>query len=132
MTSVYKKCLTIACALCLLFFEVQGKALSDTVRTEVIQEVTVYGARGSDVSSVSTAKSADRKLMEAASALQISDVLKYFSGATVKDYGGRGTQNRAGARTRHTRPLRMTASLLPTIRPRLTRSFWQAGQNSGW
>lgn len=90
MTSVYKKCLTIACVLCLLFFEVQGQALSDTVRTEVIQEVTVYAVRGSDVSSVSAAKSADRKLMEAASALQISDVLKYFSGATVKDYGGIG------------------------------------------
>ena len=33
---------------------------------------------------------ADTRLMQATGSLQISDVIKYFSGATVKDYGGVG------------------------------------------
>ena len=82
-------CLIAACALCLPV-KVQGQVLYDTLRSESLQEVPVDASRTSQTSSVSTQKEADKSLMQAASALQISDALKYFSGATVKDYGGIG------------------------------------------
>ena len=79
-------------AICTLCFhpEAQGQVLSDTIRTKDIQEVTVTSDRTTNPTSVSTAKKADARLMQATSTLQVSDVLKYFSGATVKDYGGVG------------------------------------------
>lgn len=82
-------CLIAACALCLPL-KVQGQVLYDTLRSESLQEVPINASRTSQTSSVSTQKKADKSLMQAASALQISDALKYFSGATVKDYGGIG------------------------------------------
>ena len=84
----------IACliAICALYLpkEVQGQILIDTTRTETIQEVSVIGERTAGARAVSTQKIADTRLMSATGSLQISDVLKYFSGATVKDYGGVG------------------------------------------
>ena len=82
-------CLTAICTLCFRL-EAQGQVLSDTIRTEAIQEVTITGDRTSNPNSVSTARKADTRLMQATGTLQVSDVLKYFSGATVKDYGGVG------------------------------------------
>ena len=82
-------CLTAICTLCLTF-EAQGQILSDTTRSETIQEVPVIGERTSGAHAVSAQKIADTRLMTATGSLQISDVLKYFSGATVKDYGGVG------------------------------------------
>ena len=84
-----KTCLMIVCTLC-LSVEAQGQIFSDTTRTEAIQEVTVTSDRTTNPNSISTAKKADAALMQATGTLQISDVLKYFSGATVKDYGGIG------------------------------------------
>ena len=84
-----KYCLIAICTLC-FHPEAQGQVLSDTIRTKDIQEVTVTSDRTTNPTSVSTAKKADARLMQATSTLQISDVLKYFSGATVKDYGGVG------------------------------------------
>ena len=82
-------CLTVTCTLCFRL-EAQGQVLSDTIRSEAIQEITVTGDRISNPNSVSAAKRADARLMQATGTLQVSDVLKYFSGATVKDYGGVG------------------------------------------
>lgn len=82
-------CLTVICTLCLPV-EAQGQIFSDTTRTEAIQEVTVTSDRTVNPRSVSTSKQADAALMQATGTLQVSDVLKYFSGATVKDYGGIG------------------------------------------
>ena len=82
-------CLTATCTLCFQL-EAQGQVLSDTIRSEAIQEVTITGDRTSNPNSVSTARKADTRLMQATGTLQVSDVLKYFSGATVKDYGGVG------------------------------------------
>ena len=82
-------CLTAICTLCFRM-EAQGQVLSDTIRSEAIQEVTISGERTTSPNSVSTAKKADARLMQATGTLQVSDVLKYFSGATVKDYGGVG------------------------------------------
>jgi len=79
----------IVCTLC-LSVEAQGQIFSDTTRTEAIQEVTVTSDRTTNPNSISTAKKADAALMQATGTLQVSDVLKYFSGATVKDYGGIG------------------------------------------
>lgn len=82
-------CLTVICTLCLPV-ETQGQILSDTTRTETIQEVSVTGKSTAGAHAVSAQKIADTRLMSATGSLQISDVLKYFSGATVKDYGGVG------------------------------------------
>ena len=84
-----KTCLIAICTLCLPV-EAQGQIFSDTTRTEAIQEVTVTSDRTTNPNSISTAKKADAALMLATGTLQVSDVLKYFSGATVKDYGGIG------------------------------------------
>ena len=84
----------IACliAICTLYLpvEIQGQILTDTTRTETIQEVSVIGERTAGARAVSAQKMADTRLMQATGSLQISDVIKYFSGATVKDYGGVG------------------------------------------
>ena len=82
-------CLTVICTLCLPV-EAQGQIFSDTTRTEAIQEVTVTSDRTVNPNSVITSKKADARLMQATGTLQVSDVIKYFSGATVKDYGGIG------------------------------------------
>ena len=82
-------CLTVICTLCLPV-EAQGQIFSDTTRTEAIQEVTVTSDRTTNPNSISTAKKADAAFMQATGSLQVSDALKYFSGATVKDYGGIG------------------------------------------
>ena len=82
-------CLTVICTLC-LSVEAQGQIFSDTTRHEAIQEVTVTSDRTVNPNSVTTSKKADARLMQATGTLQISDVLKFFSGATVKDYGGVG------------------------------------------
>ena len=89
MTFDVKYCLITICTLCFQL-EAQGQVLSDTMRTKDIQEVTVTSDRTTNPTSVSTTRKADTRLMQATSTLQISDVLKYFSGATVKDYGGVG------------------------------------------
>ena len=82
-------CLTVICTLCLPV-EAQGQIFSDTTRTEAIQEVTVTSDRTANPNSVTTSKKADARLMQATGSMQVSDVIKYFSGATVKDYGGIG------------------------------------------
>ena len=82
-------CLIFICTLCLPV-EAQGQILSDTIQDKTIQEVTVTSDRTVNPRSVSTSKEADAALMHATSSLQVSDVIKYFSGATVKDYGGVG------------------------------------------
>ena len=89
MTFDVKTCLIIICA---LYFpvEIQGQIFSDTLRTEDIQEVTVSSDRTTNPRSVSTSKQADAAFFQATGSLQVSDALKYFSGATVKDYGGVG------------------------------------------
>ena len=89
MTFDVKYCLITICTLC-FHLEAQGQVLSDTMRTKEIPQVTVTGDRTSNPNSVTTSKTADARLMQATGSLQVSDVIKYFSGATVKDYGGVG------------------------------------------
>lgn len=82
-------CLIAICTLCPVS-RTQGQIFFDTTRTETIQEVSVTAERTAGARAVATQKLADTRLMQAAGSLQISDVVKYFSGATVKDYGGVG------------------------------------------
>lgn len=89
MTFDVKYCLIITCTLC-FHLEAQGQVLSDTIRSKDIPQVTITSDRTTNTNSVSTSKKADARLMQATGTLQVSDVLKYFSGATVKDYGGVG------------------------------------------
>lgn len=89
MTFDVKYCLITICTLC-FHPEAQGQVLSDTMRTKDIPQVTVTSDRTTSPHSVSTSKKADTHLMQATGTLQVSDVLKYFSGSTVKDYGGVG------------------------------------------
>ena len=84
-----KHCLIIICTLC-LSLEAQGQIFTDSTQAKSIPQVTVSGDRTQNARSVATSKQADATLMQAAGSLQISDVIKYFSGATVKDYGGIG------------------------------------------
>ena len=84
-----KYCLIAICTLC-FHLETQGQVLSDTMRSKDIPQVTVTSDRTVNSNSVTTSKKADAQLMQATGTLQVSDVLKYFSGATVKDYGGVG------------------------------------------
>lgn len=84
-----KYCLIAICTLC-FHPEAQGQVLSDTMRTKDIPQVNVTSDRTANPHAVSTSKKADTELMQATGTLQVSDVLKYFSGATVKDYGGVG------------------------------------------
>ena len=81
--------MTAICTLCLPV-EAQGQIFFDTIRTENLQEVPVTADRTAGARAVSAQKTADSRLMQATGSLQVSDVLKYFSGATVKDYGGVG------------------------------------------
>ena len=80
---------TIACliTICTLYLpvEVQGQILTDTTLTDTIQEVSVIGERTAGARAVSAQKIADTRLIQATGSLQISDVIKYFSGATVKE-----------------------------------------------
>lgn len=80
----FKVCLSAAVVLCL------SVKAQDTLRTEDIQEVYINAERTYGAGSVSNEKKADERLLQATGALQVSDVMKYFSGATVKDYGGIG------------------------------------------
>ena len=82
-------CLIAICALSLPL-EAQGQIFSDTTLNKDIQEVYISAERTAGVRAVSAQKIADTRLMSATGSLQISDVLKYFSGVTVKDYGGIG------------------------------------------
>ena len=82
-------CLIAICTLC-LSVEAQGQIFFDTIRTENLQEVPVTAERTDGARSISSQKSAGSQLLQATGSLQVSDVLKYFSGATVKDYGGLG------------------------------------------
>ena len=84
-------CLTVICTLCFRL-EAQGQILSDGTSSKELQEVTVTSDRTTNPHSVSTTKKADATLIRATGTLQVSDVLKYMSGATVKDYGG-GTRS---------------------------------------
>ena len=84
-----KHCLIIICTLC-LSLEAQGQIFTESTQTKTIPQVTVTGDRTQNARSVAISKQADATLMQAAGSLQISDVIKYFSGATVKDYGGIG------------------------------------------
>ena len=89
MTFDVKYCLIAICTLC-FHLEAQGQVLSDTMRTKDIPQVNVTSDRTVNPHAVSTSKKADAELIQATGTLQVSDVLKYFSGATVKDYGGVG------------------------------------------
>ena len=88
-SNTFIACLTAICTLCLPV-EAQGQIFFDTIRTENLQEVPVTAERTAGARAVSAQKIADTRLMSATGSLQVSDVLKYFSGATVKDYGGVG------------------------------------------
>ena len=76
-----KYCLIAICTLC-FHLETQGQVLSDTMRTKDIPQVTVTSDRTNSPGAVSVSKMADERLMQATGTLQVSDVIKYMSGAT--------------------------------------------------
>lgn len=80
----------VAAAMLCFPMKAQPSLQSDSIRTRDIAEVQISADRSYGAGSVSTEKKADARLAGAAGALQVSDVIKYFSGATVKDYGGIG------------------------------------------
>ena len=64
---------------------------SDTIKTHTISEVTVTEQyRNSEIRSSAPLQILSSKQIEKLNVLQVSDAVKYFSGVTVKDYGGIG------------------------------------------
>lgn len=68
----------------------QGRSTSDSILSADIQEIHINADHTHGAAAVSTEKTADAKFMQATGAMQVSDAVKFFSGATVKDYGGIG------------------------------------------
>ena len=64
---------------------------TDTIKPRTIQEVTVTEKYiSSEVRSTAPLQILTSKSIEGLNVLQVSDAVKYFSGVTVKDYGGIG------------------------------------------
>ena len=69
----------------------QNKLPADTTKIHAIHEVTVTEKfMSSEVRSTSPLQILTSKSIEELNAMQVSDAVKYFSGVTVKDYGGIG------------------------------------------
>ena len=69
----------------------QNKMKTDTVKSVNIQEVTVTEKyKNSEVRSSAPLQILSAKNIAQLNVLQVSDAVKYFSGVTVKDYGGIG------------------------------------------
>ena len=69
----------------------QNPQQADSTKTHNIQEVTVTEKyMNSEVLSSTPLQILSSKSIETLNALQVSDAVKYFSGVTVKDYGGIG------------------------------------------
>jgi len=63
----------------------------DSIKTHAIREVTVTEKyASSEVRSTTPLQILNSKSIEGLNVLQVSDAVKYFSGVTVKDYGGIG------------------------------------------
>lgn len=64
---------------------------ADTTKSHAIHEVTITEKYlGSEVRSTTPLQMLNSKSIEGLNVLQVSDAVKYFSGVTVKDYGGIG------------------------------------------
>jgi len=69
----------------------QNAPPADTVQIHKIREVTITEKfKNSEVRSTSPLQILTSKSIERLNAMQVSDAVKYFSGVTVKDYGGIG------------------------------------------
>lgn len=72
-------------------FEIKADEKPDSTKTYKIGEITVTEQyRNSEIRSSATLQILSAKQIENLNALQISDAVKYFSGISVKDYGGIG------------------------------------------
>ena len=69
----------------------QNTPSADTTKIHAIHEVTVTEKfMSSEVRSTSPLQILTSKSIEGLNAMQVSDAVKYFSGVSVKDYGGIG------------------------------------------
>ena len=69
----------------------QNVQRTDTIKAHTIQEVTVTEKYiSSEVRSTAPLQILNSKSIEGLNVMQVSDAVKYFSGVTVKDYGGIG------------------------------------------
>ena len=69
----------------------ENKLPPDSIKTHAIREVTVTEKyASSEVRSTTPLQILNSKSIEGLNVLQVSDAVKYFSGVTVKDYGGIG------------------------------------------
>ena len=74
----------------LLTFSAVGQK-NDSTKTHLIQEVTITEKQlNSEVHSTAPLQILSSKQIEQLNVLQVSDAVKYFSGVSVKDYGGIG------------------------------------------
>ncbi|VBB46054.1 conserved hypothetical protein [uncultured Paludibacter sp.] len=64
---------------------------SEKIKTDSLREVTVIeNKKSNEIRSTSPLQILSSKTLSQLNALQVSDAVKYFSGVTVKDYGGIG------------------------------------------
>ena len=69
----------------------QSSPPADSTRTHTIQEITITEKHpNSEVRSTAPLQILTSKSIQGLNVLQVSDAVKYFSGVTVKDYGGIG------------------------------------------
>ena len=69
----------------------QSSPPADSTRTHTIQEITITEKYpNSEVRSTAPLQILTSKSIQGLNVLQVSDAVKYFSGVTVKDYGGIG------------------------------------------
>ena len=70
---------------------IKGRELADSLRIHHLPDVEVKAtARPSTTRSITPTQTLERKDLEKLNVLQVSDAVKFFSGAQVKDYGGLG------------------------------------------
>lgn len=85
-----RTCCPALFAILCIHVNAQELSLPDSIRTEDLREVRISADRTYGADALSTEQVSDAGLMNATGALQVSDAVKYFSGITVKDYGGIG------------------------------------------
>ncbi len=93
-----KQTLTLVLALCA--FSLLATEKLDTMKVYNIGEVTVIEQyRNSEVRSSAPLQMLSSKKIDKLNVMQVSDAVKYFSGVTVKDYGGIGGLKTVSARS---------------------------------
>ena len=74
-----------------MLINIQPTLCQDTIKTQVLKEISIQDSRiATPHTSATPLQLMDSSRLEKIPSMQVSDVVKHFSGVTVKDYGGVG------------------------------------------